>query len=117
MSKQEENRRYRAKIRGVVNQARTVPCSDCGNTYPCYVMEFDHLGDKIATVGALAGSKSVKVVLAEIAKCDVVCANCHKIRTFNRRESGSSSKEELPFWERKVGMSGFPSPTILNVAS
>lgn len=87
MGTKDQNRRYREKKRGMLNTARTVPCKDCGNTYPYYVMEFDHLRDKVAAVGDMAGSQSIKAVLAEIEKCEVVCANCHKIRTFNRRVS------------------------------
>ena len=91
MSRKEQNRRYREKIRNIVNDAKKVPCKDCGKTYPYYVMEFDHLGNKIAAVGDMAGSKSIKAVLAEIEKCEAVCANCHKIRTFDRRTSGCKS--------------------------
>jgi hypothetical protein len=58
------------------------PCLDCGNTNPI-VLEFHHVrGVKEANVGALiTGGRSDKSIFDEIAKCDVVCSNCHKIRT------------------------------------
>jgi hypothetical protein len=48
-------------------------------------MEFDHKpGTKLFKISAMA-AKSLREVLAEVAKCDVVCANCHKERTHARR--------------------------------
>ena len=61
------------------------PCSDCGVNYPHYVMEFDHRpGEtKLASVATLCTSRTK--MLAEISKCDIVCANCHATRTYARR--------------------------------
>jgi hypothetical protein len=64
------------------------PCKDCGIQYPYYVTDFDHLGGesgiKLNTVSRLINSGSTKQVKEEIAKCELVCSNCHRIRTFNR---------------------------------
>ena len=51
-------------------------------------MEFDHRTgvDKRGTVIQMA-SRNVKVMLEELAKCDVVCANCHNTRTYMRRNA------------------------------
>lgn len=60
-------------------------CADCGyNAHPA-ALQFDHLPGvvKACKVSALMMS-SRKRLLAEIAKCDVVCANCHAIRTVER---------------------------------
>jgi hypothetical protein len=62
------------------------PCADCGETDPV-VLEFDHLHDKRANVGELTNGYSWATVAAEIAKCDVVCVNCHRRRTFAREQS------------------------------
>jgi hypothetical protein len=60
------------------------PCVDCGEVDPL-VLEFDHLRDKAENVSRLVGAgHSWRRVVAEIAKCDVVCANCHRRRTFTR---------------------------------
>lgn len=57
------------------------PCVDCGESDPT-VLDFDHLRDKRADVSSLVhGAASWDLVLAEVAKCEVRCANCHRRRT------------------------------------
>lgn len=76
--------------RMVINEAKAVPCSDCGVTYPPECMDFDHIaerGGKIAAVSAMVSRWAEDDIIAEIAKCEVVCANCHRIRTKNRRDN------------------------------
>lgn len=89
-----ENRQYyidKAKRRGDIkrHQHRLIMatqmmngCMDCGNDN-LVVLEFDHRpGEvKMFNVGQQAGVVSDEAFLAEIEKCDVVCANCHRIRT------------------------------------
>ena len=63
-------------------------CADCGyNAHP-RALDFDHIGtDKAGDVSRMAHSTASWARLkAEIAKCEVVCANCHRIRTFTRRQ-------------------------------
>ena len=63
------------------------PCSDCGET-DAVVLEFDHVrGEKTFDIGASLTYRNWQAILAEIAKCEVVCANCHRRRTANRRGS------------------------------
>lgn len=68
-------------MREIIREAKAVPCADCGQRYPYYVMDFDHREDKVIIVSKLPERGSVAKLLAEIAKCDVVCANCHRERT------------------------------------
>lgn len=77
-------RRQQAKKYDIVATLKTAPCSDCGITYQPCVMDFDHRpGERKARRGivGLITSGSVETLIAEIAKCDLVCANCHRIRT------------------------------------
>ena len=69
-----------------VRGEKSRPCADCGVSYPYYVMQFDHLGGKDWNIGRLVsiGATSAKIAL-EIAKCELVCANCHAERTHQRR--------------------------------
>jgi hypothetical protein len=60
------------------------PCADCGETDPV-VLEFDHLRDKKFLISHGIRERNWEMVLAEIAKCDVVCVNCHRRRTAIRR--------------------------------
>jgi hypothetical protein len=62
------------------------PCVDCGESDPV-VLEFDHLADKLFDIGQSLPYRNWQSILAEIAKCDVVRANCHRRRTGKRRGS------------------------------
>ena len=57
----------------------------CGVQYPYYVMQFDHLGQKTLKLsGDQCWNYGRTRLIAEIAKCEVVCANCHFERTQQR---------------------------------
>jgi hypothetical protein len=67
-------------------ELKSGPCTDCGVSYPPYVMQWDHIGtDKVANVSKLMITKGWQTVLAEVAKCELVCANCHMERTHLRQ--------------------------------
>jgi hypothetical protein len=86
MDEQERSARRR-KHRLVWEYLCEHPCVDCGETDPI-VLEFDHLRDKVANISKMASSKRPwSVILEEIAKCEVVCANCHRRRTVARLNS------------------------------
>lgn len=80
----EQRRRGRAKgNRQIMAAAKNVPCADCGFKYPPYVMDFDHGDtDKAALVSTVVRTWPPERLRAEIRKCEVVCANCHRERTF-----------------------------------
>lgn len=63
-------------------------CVDCGYKSHPAALEFDHLvgTEKKFNIGEEIGNRSREALWEEIAKCDVVCANCHAIRTSNRRQ-------------------------------
>jgi hypothetical protein len=74
------------RFRALLYDAMKEGCVDCGVT-DLRVLEFDHVrGDKLANVSKLIRyGSSRELVLAEIAKCDVRCKNCHAIVTAERR--------------------------------
>jgi hypothetical protein len=73
-----------------VARIKAQPCADCRKTYPPLCMDLDHVrGVKHRKLSALS-TASKKVLDAEVSKCEVVCANCHQIRTEARREATSS---------------------------
>lgn len=84
--------RNRKKIRDLldfINKYRNKPCLDCKKTYPIYIMDFDHREGthKIKEVTKMVWSQrfSKEKILKEIEKCDVVCSNCHRTRTYERK--------------------------------
>jgi hypothetical protein len=84
------------KVRAdLLEELRNVPCADCGGTFPKAALDFDHRdpSDKKHAVSRMLFRTSIEEILREAAKCDVVCANCHRMRTFRRRESAHSERE------------------------
>lgn len=62
-------------------------CADCGWNEWARGLDWDHArGKKLHGVATLINDRwPVEVLIGETAKCDVVCANCHRIRTCERR--------------------------------
>jgi len=59
-------------------------CSDCEQDHPYWRLDFDHLSKATKTAELSNVAKrgwSNARVLEEIAKCQLVCANCHRDRT------------------------------------
>ena len=85
----EKNRRKRERLQQLLHELKSKPCADCGQVFPYYVMDFDHLDgeQKTSEVNRLIRSLSLSKIQREIAKCEVVCANCHRKRTFERLNS------------------------------
>lgn len=79
------NAKYRARIRAIIEEAKNRPCSDCGGRFPKCAMDLDDVRGrkefKISEAVQLAYGVSLERIRTEIAKCDIVCANCHRIRT------------------------------------
>ena len=68
-----------------VRGLKAAPCGDCGMSFPPEAMDFDHIGtDKTMNVSAM-WSYSREKVLEDMSKCELVCANCHRVRTMSRK--------------------------------
>lgn len=81
----DRNRRWAAEY------LRSHPCVDCGET-DIVVLEFDHVRGKKKNLNLMIhGTYSIKTIQAEIDKCDVVCVNCHRVRTAVSQAWGTSS--------------------------
>lgn len=84
----ESSKRFK---RSTVEEVRALkeskPCFDCGLWYPYYVMQFDHVrGEKKFAIAKIHNSVGRKRLEEELDKCDLVCANCHAVRTHFRLE-------------------------------
>lgn len=72
------------EVKKKIDKIKSVPCMDCGKTYHPFVMDFDHTSDdKLFNVSRVY-SHSWSTIQREIEKCDVVCSNCHRLRTLAR---------------------------------
>lgn len=84
-------RRKRKKRRAEVLKMKSEPCADCGQSFPPVCMDFDHVrGTKVSNISSLNSKHSsdpayFKALEKELAKCELVCANCHRLRSEERR--------------------------------
>jgi hypothetical protein len=78
-------REYRRRLQEL---KESLGCADCKVKYPHYVLDFDHLPGTTNTVKVSDSvERSWSRILEEIAKCEVVCSNCHRKRTFTRGQN------------------------------
>lgn len=88
--------RRKAPLQKIINALKAGGCVDCGlvNREHPVVFDFDHIGDdKVKGVSHWLTSGTEADLRAEAARCEVVCANCHRIRT-QTRPHGSRGKDE-----------------------
>lgn len=76
------NEAYRSKAcKFLLNYLKDHPCVDCGEGDPV-VLDFDHMRDKVENISKMVSyQRPFKLIEAEIEKCQVRCANCHRRRT------------------------------------
>lgn len=89
--------RQKARRKGlrdyIDSQKEGVPCADCGKCFHKSAMHYDHLPGfvKVAGIREMVNRfQSKQMIEAEIKKCEIVCANCHAVRSYDRY------KEENP---------------------
>jgi hypothetical protein len=95
------NERARGRLKIEVQRAtafmralKSKPCTDCKQTFHFAAMDFDHLPqfEKLDTLSNLASAGASDArILEEVAKCELVCANCHRVRTYMRRHQSTGS--------------------------
>ena len=78
-------RNFQRKRRTLINTLKNKLCADCKGKFPPECMDFDHVRGEKSFNLAIALTHSMKRILNEVAKCDLVCANCHRIRTTKRK--------------------------------
>lgn len=86
----QRKRAHRDAARAWMDSLKAMPCTDCGQVFPAWVMHWDHLPgyEKLDCIGSMVGSQRRTLVLDELKKCELVCANCHVVRTINRGRRG-----------------------------
>ena len=78
------------KKKGWVNSFKQQPCNDCNLPWPTYVMDFHHRNrdEKIHSISRGIVTMGKENLLKEITKCDLLCANCHRIREYKEQLEG-----------------------------
>lgn len=80
-----------AVARKLMDDAKCVPCVGCNKQFPVAAMDFDHVdGTKEIAVSQMH-TYSIKRIEAEIAKCEIRCANCHRVKHWPEKEEHASS--------------------------
>lgn len=82
--------RKRKEMREFLNKIKEDSgCIDCNNKLRSYQLHFDHLPKykKKFNISEFKWAKVNKKLMDEIAKCEIVCANCHAERTWNRSKN------------------------------
>lgn len=103
MSKRGNEDYLKRRKQMVLDIKTNTPCADCGHFFDPRIMEFDHVrGRKVAGVSEMVGQRSWsnQALMDEIAKCDIVCSNCHKLRSFNSGKFSGKHIDGLA-WNRK----------------
>lgn len=89
-ARQARQARKRAEILEKIRRYKNRPCLDCEKIFHPEIMEFDHArGKKLFNLSR--PPLNLRRVAAEISKCDLVCANCHRLRTAARRTIAKSN--------------------------
>jgi hypothetical protein len=88
-----EQSRVKGRTAVIEEKLRRGSCMDCGlavtrDNYFCF--DFDHRNpaEKAFTISSKRKDVAESVLQAEFAKCDLVCANCHRIRTHVQFKTG-----------------------------
>lgn len=89
---QKEKTRYRTNglreeiTRFLVDYKESRGCTDCGGMYPYWVLDLDHIEEKSFTISHYRKfTVNLDNIKEEVRKCEVVCANCHRTRTYVRQ--------------------------------
>lgn len=108
-----------SRLRRLVHRYKKKPCSDCGHLKKGE-MTYDHRserGEKLFDVGS-AGIEvwvTTNILLQEIAKCDVVCAACHRHREKLRLREGQKINPCFELLKSLAGNEDYAIPAINRV--
>ena len=95
-----DKKRYRpTELAGLIDELKAAPCSSCGEIFPSPAMDFDHRDPstkKFAIARYRAYSLNFKQsLLDEVAKCDLLCAVCHRLKTATTRNWNLNLRGEV----------------------
>ena len=91
-------KKRRTQLQSKVNEIKSnSPCVDCGGSFHPVAMDFDHVrGTKKYGISEMVGKAMPwDKILKEIEKCDVRCANCHRIKTYEEHQHAAINNPVL----------------------
>lgn len=93
--------RYAKRVAAIHSLKVGRPCMDCGGIFHPVAMDFDHRPGETKSFGVSQVGRKWSKVLSEVAKCDLVCSNCHRIRTWVTRPAAGwtvwpAGRRDLP---------------------
>ena len=79
------NRWKKGRKKIITDLKASMVCSECGGKFPPASMDFHHRGgeEKKFNIGSYGTSVSLEVLMEEISKCDLMCSNCHRAKTYS----------------------------------
>lgn len=100
-----KRKEIKCEKKDLIKKIKDNPCCDCGKRFESCVMDFDHRDQKTKKRGIAIisnGCYSVEILNEELKKCDLVCACCHRNRTYELwQKSKSQNKRAYPSREIK----------------
>lgn len=111
-------RQYGSKLalakKKLVEEAKNKPCVVCGQQFHPVAMDFDHLPPhkKLFNISSAWRWTTVERLKAEIAKCEIICACCHRVRTLGSKWRGGRPTKYLADAAPEVGHLSFSDESI-----
>lgn len=88
-TRRQQQRRFEAR-KEYLRSLKDGPCADCGQRFHFSAMQWDHRpGTDKKFQLSRAHHRPDEEIEAELAKCDLVCANCHAVRTWTRMQEAA----------------------------
>jgi hypothetical protein len=92
----------------IINQFKEQPCVYCGQQYPSYNMQMDHINPahKLSNISQLKSSK-VEILHQELAKCQVLCAVCHRLKSIIEQKAGKYLLAKSKIAKKRLYFDGY----------
>lgn len=98
----------------IVNQLKSKGCTDCGKKYSEVAMDLDHVGKKRKDISSIIQQdRGIQFLMDELKECEVVCSNCHRIRSKNRKSKTKFSVRQC--WWIVQELKSFPCERCKNM--
>jgi hypothetical protein len=92
---------YYQKLKSWYKDLKSGPCTDCDGVFDPVCMHWDHKPgferNGGTTIQQLYRAGRKDQILEEIQKCELVCANCHALRTKTQQEARFKLKQEKAY--------------------